>query len=341
MSTLTARTPRTPSAAAGRPKTLELLARAQSRFPILQLGITLIAFAIGALTLDGFASAGSIKSLLILASLVGLAGLGQTLAILIGGVDMSVANFLVVGAVFVTQFTQLYGISFTTALLLLIPFTVILGGFVGWVCHRYKVEPLVVTLAMGTFALGLMQIQTEGTIAGGAPEWLMALTSLRATTLGLPFPPIIAIWAVITIALAVFIHRTAVGRRMLAAGANGHAAGLSLIKVRRMWVVVFALSALFAGLAGVALAAFSGTVNTSIGGPYLFQSLAAVIIGGTVFGGPGDYSRTVIGALMLTVITTVLIGHGLASSDQQILYGAVILVAMALYGRGRKLSDRV
>lgn len=324
-----------------RPRAVEVLTRAQSRFPVLQIAITAAAFLIGALTLDGFASGNSVKSLLILASLVGLAGIGQTLAILIGGVDLSVANFLVVGAVFVTQLTQIYGISFTSALLLLIPFTAILGGFVGWVCHRYNVEPLVVTLAMGTFALGLMQIQTEGMIAGGAPQWLMALTSLRSTTFGLPFPPVVAIWAVVTIALAVFIHRTSVGRRMLAAGANGRAAGLSLIKVRRMWIVVFALSAAFAGLAGVVLAAFSGTVNTSIGGPYLFQSLAAVIIGGTVFGGPGDYTRTVIGALMLTVITTVLIGHGLATSDQQILYGAVILVAMALYGRGRKLSDRI
>jgi ribose transport system permease protein len=96
-----------------------------------------------------------------------------------------------------------------------------------------------------------------------------------------------------------------------------------------------------ASLAGIALASFSGTVNTAIGGPYLFQSLAAVIIGGTAFGGPGDYTRTVVGAVMLTIITTVLIGHGLATSDQQILYGLVILLAMVIYGRGRRLADRV
>ncbi|WP_125098184.1 ABC transporter permease [Leucobacter chromiireducens] len=324
-----------------KPRLIELLGRIQHRFPVLQLAITAIAFLIGAVTLEGFASANSITSLLILAALVGLAGLGQTLAILIGGVDMSVANFLVVGAVFATQITSLHGVSFGVALAILVPFTLVLGGFVGWVCHRFAVDPLVVTLAMGTLALGLMQIQTEGTIAGGAPEWLMALTSLRSTTFGLPFPPILLIWALVIVVMTVFIHRTPVGRRMLAAGANGRAAGLSLIKVRRMWVIVFALSALCAGLAGVVLAAFSGTVNTSIGGPYLFQSLAAVIIGGTVFGGPGDYSRTVIGALMLTVITNVLIGHGLATSDQQILYGVVILVAMAIYGRGRRLGDRV
>lgn len=324
-----------------RPRFIEVLSEAQRRFPVMQVAITLLMFLVGALTLDGYASANSVKSLLIMASLIGLAGIGQTLAILLGGVDMSVANFLVVGAVFATQLTSLHGINFATAMAILVPFTLILGGLVGWVCHKYKVEPLVVTLAMGTFALGLMQVQTEGTIAGGAPEWLMALTSLRSTTFGMPFPPVLLIWVVMIVLLAIFIHRTTVGRRMLAAGANDRAAGLSLIKVRRIWIMVFALGALFAGFAGVMLAAFSGTVNTSIGGPYLFQSLAAVIIGGTAIGGPGDYSRTVVGALMLTVITTVLIGHGLPTSDQQILYGVVILVSMVIYGRGRKLSDRI
>lgn len=320
---------------------VDTAARAQARFPVVQLLITLIAFAFGALTLEGFASRNGILSVLVLASLVGLAGLGQTLVVLIGGIDMSVANFLVVGAVAVTQLTTTFGIPVGASLLLLVPFTLVLGGFVGWMCHRFRVEPLVVTLAMGTLALGLLQIPTQGMIAGGAPTWLQSLTSLRSTTFGLPFPPVLAIWVVVAIAMAVFLHRTVAGRRLQATGANARAAGFALIKVRRTWVVVFALSALLTAFAGVMLAAFSGTVNTSIGGPYLFQSLAAVIIGGTILGGPGDYTRTVIGALMLTAITTVLVGHGLAQSDQQILYGLIILLAMVIYGRGRKLSDRV
>lgn len=316
-------------------------ARAQARFPVVQLLITLIAFAVGGLTLPGFATPNGILSVLVLASLVGLAGLGQTLVVLIGGIDMSVANFLVVGAVVVTQMTATFRIPFAVSLLLLVPFTLVLGGLVGWVCHRFRIEPLVVTLAMGTLALGLLQIPTEGMIAGGAPAWLQSLTSLRSTTFGLPFPPVLAIWAIAAIAMAVFLHRTVAGRRLQATGANARAAGFALIRVRRMWVTVFALSALLTAFAGVVLAAFSGTVNTSIGGPYLFQSLAAVIIGGTILGGPGDYTRTVIGALMLTVITTVLVGHGLSQSDQQILYGVIILLAMVIYGRGRKLSDRI
>lgn len=338
---MTALTTEAVAAADRRPRVRDALARAQSRFPLLQLAVTVVAFLVGALTLDGFARPSSIVSVLVLASLVGLAGLGQTLVVLIGGFDMSVASFLVVGAVAVTQLTGTFGIPVGVAVLLLVPFTLVLGGFVGWACHRFRIEPLVVTLAMGTFALGLVQVQTEGMIAGGAPAWLMSLTSLQSTTFGLPFPPVLAVWALVTVAMAVFVHRTAAGRRLQAAGANDRAAGYALIRVRWVWVVVFALSALFAALAGIVLAAFSGTVNTSIGGPYLFQSLAAVIIGGTAFGGPGDYTRTVVGALMLTVLTTVLIGHGLATSDQQILYGLVILFAMVVYGRGRRLSDRV
>ncbi|GAA1145623.1 ABC transporter permease [Nesterenkonia lutea] len=320
---------------------LDALIRLQSRFPVIQLLIALFAFLLGALTLNGFASANSIKTVLILSALVALAGVGQTLVVLIGGIDMSVANFLVVGAVMVTQLTGTYNISFIVAVAILIPSTLILGGFVGWLCHKFKISPLVATLAMGTFAIGLMQIQTSGMIAGSVPEWLGGLTSTQSTTLGLPFPPILVIWALVTLVMAVFIHRTVAGRRLQMTGANARAAQYSLIKVRRIWIVVFAFSAMLAAMAGIALAAFSGTVTTSIGGPYLFQSLAAVIIGGTAMGGPGDYTRTVVGAVMLTVITTVLIGHGLGEGDQQIFSGLIIIIAMVIYGRGRKLSDRV
>src|SRR5690606_36255621 len=84
---------------------LSRLGRLQSQFPVAQLLITIAAFVFGAVSLDGFASPNSIKTVLILSALVALAGLGQTLVILIGGIDMSVANFLVVGAVVVTQLT--------------------------------------------------------------------------------------------------------------------------------------------------------------------------------------------------------------------------------------------
>ncbi len=66
-----------------------------------------------------------------------------------------------------------------------------------------------------------------------------------------------------------------------------------------------------------------------------------MIVGGTVFGGPGDYTRTSIGALFLTVLVTVLVGHGASPAAQQIVYGGIILIAVAIYGRERRLRDRV
>lgn len=324
-----------------RPGALGALREAQRRFPVLQLLVALGAFAVGALTLDGFASVNSIRSILVLASLVALAGVGQTLVILLGGFDMSVSSFIVFGAVMVTQVTRSTGIGFETALLLAVLIAGVLGGAVGWICTRFRIEPLIATLAMGSVALGLVQVQTLGLVAGGAPEWLSALTSLRSSTFGLPIPPILAIWILVIVVMALFIHRTGLGRRLLATGANERAARLGLIRVGAIWVGVFAASAILSTLAGILIAGFAGSVNTTIGGPYLFQSLAAVVIGGTAFGGPGDYTRTVVGAVMLTIVTTVLIGHGLGTSDQQIFYGLIILAAMVFYGRGKRLRDRV
>src|SRR5699024_8283831 len=106
----------------------------------------------------------------------------------------------------------------------------------------------------------------SGTIAGTAPAWLGGLTSTQATTFGLPVPPILVIWAVAILVMALFIHRTVAGRRLQMTGANIRAAQYSLIKVRRIWLIVFVLSSMFAVLVGISLASFSGTVTTSICG---------------------------------------------------------------------------
>jgi len=106
-------------------------------------------------------------------------------------------------------------------------------------------------------------------------------------------------------------------------------------------VAAFAFSAITSALVGILIGGFSGVIIEYSGEPYLFQSVVAVIVGGTVFGGPGDYTRTAIGALFLTVLTTVMIGHGATPAVQNVVYGGIILVAVAIYGRERRLRDRV
>lgn len=317
------------------------LSVAQSRFPLLQLVLLIVVFIVGTILIPGLGSFNSVRSLLVLASLVGLAAVGQTLVILIGGLDLSVSGFIVAGALVCTQLAELYAWPFPIALTVAVLGAGLLGALSGWLCHRFEIQPLIVTLAMGAVAVGLVQVQTGGGQSGSSPAWLSSLSSPISTTFGIPIPPVVVIWIVIGILMWLFLSRSRLGRQVYATGANPRAAGLALVPTRRIWVGVFAFSAITAALAGVILAGFAGAVDGTLGTPYLFQSLAAVIVGGTVFGGPGDYWRTMVGALLLTVLSTVILGLGFTIADRQVMYGLIILLAMAAYGREKKLSSRI
>jgi ribose transport system permease protein len=317
------------------------LVRLQQRVPLIQLLALVAVFAYGAITLPGLDSWISIRSILVLAALVGLASCGQTLLILMGGFDLGVAGFIVAGGFMVTAIKVKYGLDFGTALALALIGAAVLGGFAGYICHRFRINPLVVTLAMGSIVLGLVKVQMGLETNGYPPQWLIDLAEPVTKTFGVGIPPSVVIWAVVIVVFAFFLHRTRVGRNLFATGANPRAADRALINTRRIWIGAFAFSAVTSALVGVLVGGFGGMVADNGGDAYLFQSVVAVIVGGTVFGGPGDYTRTSIGALFLTVLVTVLIGHGASPAQQQIVYGAIILAAVAIYGRERRLRDRV
>ncbi len=312
----------------------------QARVPILQLVALVAVYTYGAVDL-GFWNWKSVTQILVLAALAGLASCGQTLLILMGGFDLSVAGFIVMSALVVSVLKEKWGVSYVVAVLIAVVAGGVMGAIAGYICHRFEIQPLIVTLAMGTIALGLVQVQTEGSFAGEAPQWLITLTAPGTKTFGASIPPLVVIWIVVTVLMALFLHRTTAGRRVMATGANPRAAELSLINTRLVWTVAFAFSGIAAALVGLLVGGFAGSVDGGVGDPYLFQSVVAVIVGGTVFGGPGDYSRTVVGALFLTVVNVVLVGKGATVADQNIIYGAAILGAVALYGRERRLRDRI
>ena len=317
------------------------LGAVQARFPVAQVVALIVIFIYGAITLPGLGSWTAIRSILVLAALVGLASGGQTLLILIGGFDLGVSGFIVAGALTVTALRSAYHLSFGVALLLAIVGSGLLGGAAGYICHRFAINPLVVTLAMGTLAIGIVAVLNGGLVNGNSPPWLSDLAEPATRTFGLSIPPSIVIWAVVLVLFAILLHRTRLGRSLLATGANSRAADYALISTRRVWTTTFAFSAIASALVGLLIGGFAGTISDGLGDPYLFQSVVAVIVGGTVFGGPGDYTRTCVGALFLTVLTTVLVGHGASPAVEEIVYGLIILAAIAVYGRQRRLRDRL
>jgi ribose transport system permease protein len=317
------------------------LRQLQRRYPLLQLIALVIALAYGFATLPGLASWTGIKTILLIASLIGVVAIGQTVVVLLGGFDLSLPGFMVAGAYFVTNVKQQDHLSIIVALAMAVIACGVLGALSGYVCHKFAVQPLIVTLGMGSALAGLVKAVSGDTSVGPAPQWTVRLTSIGTKTLGLDIPPMVVIWLGVTILLAYLFHRTLTGRRLLATGANQPGAEYALINTRRVWAAAFAISGIMAVFAGLLVAGFAGNLDSTTANPYLFQSLVAVIVGGTVFGGPGDYTRTVVGALFLAVVNTVLVGHGATAPDQDILYGVVLVIAVASYGRERRLRDRV
>ena len=313
----------------------------QRRAPLLQIVALVALFIWGAATIDGFSTETSIDSMLVLAALLGLAALGQTLVLVLGGIDFSVPGHIVMGAIVVSQLYGTHGWSAPLAIAAVVVIAAVLGALTGWICHRWRVQPLVVTLGIGALSAGGAVAWTGGKLTGTAPPFLSKLTTATGATFGLSIPPVVVIWAIVAIIGGLALHRTIAGRQLYFTGANPRAAGLARIRTGRVVVGVFLVSAVASGLVGVLLAGFAGADQT-LGDPYLFSGLTAVIVGGTTFmGARGDYTHTVIGALILTVLTTILVGKGYDQADQQIVFGVLILLVVASYGRERRLRDRI
>lgn len=317
------------------------LAGVQRRFQLFQIVALIALFEWGTWTVTDFATKSSIISMLVAASFLGLAGAGQTLVVLVGGIDFSVPAFIAGGAILVSQLCGSDGWAVVPAIAVIVFLSLALGSINGYVSHRFRVQPLVVTLGMSSFITGALLVWTNGEATGSAPSFLSRLTSVSGTTFGIGIPGVVVIWAVVAIVIGVGLRRTIAGRRLYATGANPVAAELVLVRTRRVWTATFALSGLLGGLLGIFVGGYAGSGNISLGDPYLFEGLAAVIVGGTAFGARGDYWKTVLGALVLTVLSTVLVGKGYSNADQQIIFGLLILLVVAGYGRGPRLRDRI
>lgn len=319
------------------------VARLQRDYPIAQTLALVLVFLYGAATLDNFTSGFSIRSMLVLASLLGISALGQTLCVLIGGMDVSIAGWILAGA---TTSVELLGGTGTRwpawqVFLVLGGGAVVIGGLVGWICHRYLVPALVLTLATGAIVTGAVLAWKRGFVTGIPPHWLANLSSPGGKTFGVGVPPVIVIWVLVAIVFFVVLHRTIPGAWVYATGNNPRAAKLALVPTGAVWAGVFALSALSAVTAGVLLAGFAAGGDASVGEPYMWNGITAVLVGGTAFGARGDYLRTCLGTLLLIVLAQVMIGHGADYADQTILYGALILLVVGIYGRDRRLRDQV
>lgn len=300
-----------------------------------------LAFALGTLLIPGFGSLFSIRAMLILGSLLAIAALGQTLVMILGGIDLSIP--FVIGFANVV-FASLYG-SGTPAILaflIVIVLALIIGAVSGGLSAGLSIHPLIVTLGIGTVVQAAVQMWTRGLPTGSAPQFINEFVSLGGTIGPLPFPGLIPFTLALTLGCLFALQRTVYGRRLYALGANLKAAELALVRPVAMWMTTFALSAAFAALAGILLLGFTGSSSATVGTPYLFQTVSAVVIGGTaLIGGRGGFVGTVAGAIVLVELRTLLIGLGLSEALVQSALGLLILALVAAYGRDQHIRNLI
>ena len=299
-------------------------------------GAILLAIALhvlGSILIDGYSSEFTVRSMLVLASLLGVASIGQTLVVLIGGIDLSTP--FVIGFANVVA-AQLYGdgMNFVLVCVIVGVLALVIGAVNGALSSTLAIHPLIVTLGVGTAIQGAVLLWTAGFPAGSAPETVTKFVSIGGHAGPLPVPWLVPSFLVVIAIISVVLARTPFGRRLYAVGSNPRAAPYALISPRVVWTATYALSALFAAAAGVLLLGFTGSAYGDVGQPYLFQTIAAVVIGGTTLvGGRGGLIGTAAGALVLIEINTLLIGLGLSPAMVEAALGVLIVALVSLYGR--------
>ena len=259
------------------------------------------------------------------ASFVGLVALGQTLVLLIGGIDLSVGAAAglsaVVGALMLTKL----GIH----PYLVIPLTALFGLLLGFAnalfVAKLRLNPFIVTLASGEIFAGLNLVITQGyPVRPLGPQFRMFG---QTEIYGMPVPVLVFFGAALV--LWWMLTRTRFGRNIYAVGGNRDAAALVGIRVWRVEFIVFGLAGMLAALAGILYASRMDAAQPSVGEGWMLSAITAAIIGGTSLrGGEGTIIGTVFGALLLTVLQNGTVLMNVSGYWQRVIIGSVVLVAV-------------
>ncbi|MBE2277906.1 MAG: ABC transporter permease [Rhodobacteraceae bacterium] len=283
-------------------------------------------FLVSYLIAPGSLSWTALVSMLPFAGVLALTAVGQTLVIQQRGLDLSVPGIVSLSALIITKYPGLDDRLILEAMALAI-LACALAGLVSGLCvSLLSVTPLVATLAVNAFALGLVQW-----LSGGIPSTAADALSLWAlgTVAGLPNTLLVAIGIIAVTAFA--LNRTVMGRRFEAAGANPVAAHAVGIRVPFYTIASYVIAAILYAVAGILLAAFLKTPGIFVGDTLLLPTVAAVVLGGTALtGGVANIVASAIAALFLTQLGQIVLSIGAPTSVQLLIQSATIIIGMSL-----------
>jgi ribose transport system permease protein len=301
-------------------------------YPILPLLALLVALvALLGILQPGILSANWAATTIKFATPLAILAACQTLVMLTGGIDLSVAQIATMAAYLAATQSSRQG-DVTATIIALVAATAV-GLFNGVGVGIFRVQPLIMTLGTGLVAGGLLTVYQTASVATAAAvpapvAWLGSGTSFGIVPNSLFL--MIPLAAIILFGL----RRSGFGRLLFAIGDNATAARLAGVRVWQVHLAVYTLSGFLAGVAGLIVSAIANAATLGLADPYLLPSVAAVVIGGTsIFGGRGGYTGSIVGALILTILVSLLTIIDAPEAIRQIIYGALILGVAAAYTR--------
>ena len=288
---------------------------------------TLLVALIVSLTTDRFLTPGNLNNLALQVSIVALIAIGSTAVIIVGGIDLSPGSAIALLTMLLAMMLKFWGIGFWPSIVLALLGGAAIGVVNGAITAYLRIPAFITTLAGLSAYRGMAFMFNKGSPVFEASDRLEPL--FYGQVLGVPLP---LIYIIVFYGAAHWLMRhTRLGRSLYAVGGNAAAARLSGIDVHRVQLSAFILAGLMAGVAAVLMAARlnSGSPNYGVG--LELSAIAAAVIGGaSLAGGRGDMIATLFGALTVTIVQNGLNLNGVQTSTQNIVLGAIIVIAVGL-----------
>lgn len=317
---------------AGAPTNAAALRRFAQIAPVGRFGAVWVAvvvlFLVSGLLSPAMFQVSQVLNILQIAAFLGVLATGQTLALLVGGIDLSQAGIVTLVNIVSTTIMLGSDANIGSAVLVCLLLAAVVGALNGLLITLLNVTPLIATLAMNSILFGAALVFTGGAPHGDAAPgfaWIGA-GSLSGVPVSLLF------WLVLALGVAWVVRKTVYGRWLYATGANATAANLMGVPVTAVVISAYVLSAVLAAVGGLLFTAYIGAPSLGIGNQFLLTSVAAVVVGGTVLtGGVGSVIATIGGTIFITELNSFTNVIRITTGTQMVLQGTIIALSVLLY----------
>ncbi len=283
---------------------------------------------VAALLSPTFLRPANIVNVLTIAAPLGMVVIGQTFVILVRGLDLSVASLMATVAVLATAFKATTNDVIPVIFVAAIVFSALVGLINGWLVAKRNVSPFLATLAMMIILQGVRFAYTGGAPISTLPPGMGFLASGRIY--GIPVN--LMTLCFLAIAFGIVLHRSRLGREIFMVGSNPKASFLSGLAPDRVIILCYVICSVCAGVGGLFLLGYVGTVSNWVGQGYELDSIVAAVMGGVALsGGRGNILAALLGVAVLVVINNLVLLLGFPIEMQLIIKGIIIIGAAAFY----------